>query len=157
MQYEKNDVAVDIHMRISTQMTLGLDYLGELPTYPATSCNQIAMLKSSSTSGLYWIQVGSNPSRVYCDMNMVNCGGGVWTRVANINMTVPSTMCPSGLERVTSPKRSCRKNVDRGSSSTTLSTFGLPYNKVCGYIKGYQFATPDAFLPFQSYHTVDDC
>ena len=100
--------------------------------------------------------MGSSPSRVYCDMNMTECGGGFWTRIAHINMTVPSTMCPSELERMTSPKRSCRKNVNRGHSRTTFSTYGLPYNKVCGYVIGYQCGTPDAFTMFQNHHTVED-
>ena len=155
--YEQEEIYLDFFMNVFARTTPGLDYLGRLPTHAATSCQQIANLKPNSTSGLYWIQVSSSPSRVYCDMNMTECGGGVWTRIAHINMTVPSTMCPSGLERVTSPKRSCRKTVDTGSSSSTFSTFGLPYNNVCGYVMGYQFGTPDAFNPYQNEHTVDSC
>ena len=156
-KYKEYEIPLDILKNIFTKITPGLDYLGELPMYAATSCQQIAGLKPNSTSGLYWIQDGCCPLRVYCNMNTVECGGGVWTRIANINMTIPSTMCPSGLERVTSPKHSCRRGVDRGSSSTTFSNFGLPYTKVCGYVIGYQFATPDAFGPFRQHHTVDNC
>ena len=62
---------------------------------------------------------------------MRECGGGVWTRIANLNTNTPTSNCPSGLGLVTSPKRSCRKTVDRGTSSTSFSAFGLPDNKVC--------------------------
>ena len=61
-------------------------------------------------------------------MKIKECGTGTWTRIANINMTIPSSKCPRGLEIVTSPKRTCRKIVDTGSSSAYFRTFGIPYN-----------------------------
>ncbi len=140
-------------------MAPGLDYLGELPLYAATSCQQIDNLRPEAESGLYWIQVGSHPYRVYCDMNNTDCGGGVWTRVANVDMTTPSHKCPSGLETVTSPKRSCRKTVEVGSSSTFFSTYEQPYSKVCGKVIGYQRSTTDAFQPYYNHrhYTADNC
>ena len=32
-------------------------------------------------------------------------------------------------------------------SSTTFSTLGLKYSKVCGQVRGYQYCNPDAFEP----------
>ena len=72
-------------------------------------------------------------------------------------MTTPTSNCPSGLGLLTSPKRSCRKTVNRGTSSTSFATFGLPYNRVCGYCLGYQFGTPDSFLSSSFQTTVDSC
>ncbi len=92
-------------------------------------------------------------------MNNTDCGGGVWTRVANVDMTTPSHKCPDGLEPVTSPKKSCRKTVEAGSSSTSFSTYEQPYNKICGKVIGYQKSTPDAFQPYHvhRHYTADNC
>ena len=141
------------------KFTPGLDYLGELPTHSATSCQQIAQLRPNLSSGFYWIQVNSSPLRVYCNMKIKECGAGTWTRIANINMTLPSSKCPRGLGMVTSPKRSCRKTVDTGSSSANFSTFGIPYSNICGMVIGYQYGSPDAFSPYHSnrHYTVDNC
>ena len=62
-------------------------HLGDIPAYAATSCQQIASLRSEATSGHYWIQEESGPARVNCAMEGVSCGEGVWMQVANINMT----------------------------------------------------------------------
>jgi len=124
----------------------GLDYLGVFPTHAATSCKQIAKFRPTSPSGFYWIQVGISPKRVFCNMDTKECGGGVWTRIADFNMTIPSTQCPDGLEKVSSPKRACRKaSPNKGFSTSFFSTFEIPYSKVCGQIIGYQFGSPDAF------------
>ena len=89
---------------------------------------------------------------------MTDCGGGVWTEVANINMSIPSTNCPKGYEQVCSPK-SCRKSSSSaGCSSAYFSTYGQSYKKVCGKIIGYQDSTPDAFQPHSNNPslTLDD-
>ena len=69
-------------------------------------------------------------------------------RVANINMTRPNVNCPTGFRKVTaSGKTMCR---GQGSSciSTTFSSHGLQYSRVCGKIIGYQFGWIDAFHPY---------
>ena len=48
------------------------------------------------------------------------------------------------MELLTSPRRMCRK-PHSGCFSTTFSTHGVTYQKVCGRIIGYQFDSPDAF------------
>ena len=35
-----------------------------------------------------------------------------------------------------------------GCQGTLFSTLGLSYSRVCGQLRGYQFATPDAFTPY---------
>ena len=136
----------------------GIRHLGDIPAYAATSCQQIASLRSEATSGHYWIQKESGPARVYCAMEGVSCGEGVWMQVANINMTETSSKCPVGLEKVTSPKSLCRKTVESGCSSASFSTHGVPFSRVCGIIIGYQHYSPNAFYPYRTNQsrTLDD-
>ena len=73
-------------------------------------------------------------------------------RVADIDMTRHKENCPTGFREVTSSgKRMCG---GRGTScvSTSFSSQGVEYNRVCGRIIGYQFGTTDAFL---YYHQME--
>ena len=65
-------------------------------------------------------------------------------------MTESGATCPPGLSLQQ------YNNIDHGvcgrpnpssagCSSTTFSTFGLNYFKVCGQVRGYQYHSPDAF------------
>jgi hypothetical protein len=136
----------------------GIRRLGDIPAYAAASCQQIASLRPEASSGHYWIQEESGPTRVYCVMEGVSCGEGVWMEVANVNMTQTSSRCPAGLEKVTSPKSLCRKTVNVGCSSASFSTHGVPFSKVCGRVIGYQYFDTDAFSPYYHHQgrTIDD-
>ena len=69
-----------------------------------------------------------------------------WRRVAFINMTDTSYNCPTGLNLTSYSKRTCgRSHTTSGCSSTTFSVGSLPYSRVCGRIRGYQFGTAGAF------------
>ena len=70
-----------------------------------------------------------------------------WRRVAFINMTDTSYKCPTGLNLTSYSKRTCRRSHTTygGCSSTTFSVGGLPYTRVCGRIRGYQFGATIAF------------
>ena len=84
-------------------------------------------------------------------MNGTHCDGkGGWTRVAYLNMTESGATCPPGLTLQQ------YNNIDHGlcgrpnpssagCSSTTFSTLGLNYYKVCGQVRGYQYRSTDAF------------
>ena len=73
-----------------------------------------------------------------------------WRCVAFINMTDTSYNCPTGLNLTSYSKRTCgRSHITGGCSSTTFSAGGLPYSRVCGRIRGYQFGATVAFY----YHT----
>ena len=63
------------------------------------SCREILRCCKSASSGYYQIQAANGSEmQVYCDMEGTNCGGeGGWTRVAYLNMTDPSSLCPDGL------------------------------------------------------------
>ena len=71
-----------------------------------------------------------------------------WRRVAFINMTDTSYNCPTGLNLTSYSKRTCGRShtTDGGCSSTTFSAGGLPYSRVCGRIRGYQFGRTGAFF-----------
>ena len=114
------------------------------------SCSQIHQVYPSTTSGYYNITLTNGSIvTVYCDMEGINCDEeGGWTRVAYLNMTEPGTTCPSGLTQRGYSNINhdvCGRPSDPGCDSTTFSTYGLNYTKVCGQIRGYQFAIPDAF------------
>ena len=73
-----------------------------------------------------------------------------WRRIAFINMTDTSYNCPTGLELKSLSKRTCGRSIRRaGCSSTTFSVGGLPYSRVCGRIRAYQFGGAAAFYYYQ--------
>ena len=84
-------------------------------------------------------------------MEGTHCDGkGGWTRVAYLNMTESGATCPPGLSLQQYNNMDhglCgRPNVSSaGCSSTTFSTLGINYYKVCGQVRGYQYRAPDAF------------
>ena len=74
-------------------------------------------------------------------------GEGGWRRVVNLDMTDPTTSCPSGWQLTGHSKRSCGK-VSSGSltcDSVFFPVAGGAYTKVCGTIRGYQNSRTDAF------------
>ena len=80
------------------------------------------------------------------------CGGtGGWRRVVYLDMTDPSTTCPSGWQLTGYSKRTCGRASDGSNTcdSVTFPVSGGEYSRVCGRIKAYQLATTDAF---QRYH-----
>ena len=84
--------------------------------------------------------------------NTYTCNGTPgWRRVAFINMTDTSYNCPTGLNLTSYSKRTCgRSHTTAGCSSTTFSVGGLPYSRVCGRMRGYQWGSTGAFF---SYYT----
>ena len=93
-------------------------------------------------------------------MEGTNCGGeGGWMRVALFNMTQPNATCPQGLaQRDFSAGLTLCGRSKTGCQGTVFSTFSLNYSRVCGQLRGYQFATPSAFGPYHANtgRTIDD-
>ena len=143
---------------------------------PADNCSHILHHNPQSTSGItvfiayrtseqnsqilvytgyYWLQ--SSPGyavKVFCDMERV-CGcdegrgeGEGWMRVANINMTRPNENCPAGFRKVTDSGKTMCGGQSQSCISTTFSSHGLQYSRVCGKIIGYQYYSSDAFAPY---------
>ena len=81
------------------------------------------------------------------------CGGtGGWRRVVYLDMTDPSTTCPSGWQLTGYSKRTCGRAIDgyHAYDSVTFPVSGGEYSRVCGRIKAYQWGVTHAFW---SYHT----
>ena len=95
--------------------------------------------------------ISDNNLKKLCNISSFN-----WRRVAYINMTDPEAECPSGLNETsnsTTGQRACGRGVDgegralahpRGCSSVTFPV-NTTYSHVCGYARGYQYYTMDAF------------
>ena len=110
--------------------------------------------------GYYWLQNPGYAVQVYCDMERVcvcdQAGSGAWMRVADIDMTRDKEECPidGNFRSVTPP--GTEQTLCGGRSqqciSTSFSSLGIQYSRVCGRIVGYQFGSPDAFFPNQQIH-----
>ena len=79
------------------------------------------------------------------------CGGtGGWRRVVYLDMTGPSTTCPSGWKLTGYSKRTCGR-VRTGLNtcdSATFSVSGGPYSRICGRIRAYQYGGTVAFYNY---------
>ena len=76
------------------------------------------------------------------------CGGtGGWRRVVYLDVTDPSTTCPSGWKLTGHSKRTCGRATDGTNTcdSVTFPVTGGEYSRVCGRIRAYQYATTDGF------------
>ena len=131
----------------------GPQCVGTTKDNPATSCKEIHDCNPTAPSGYYWINTTTGPLQVYCQMETNNCGNitGGWTRAAYIDMTNVSNTCPQGLNyTVESSRRICTRSHTgtSGCSSVTFPTHGVPYTKVCGRARGYQFGAIPAFSSY---------
>ena len=129
---------------------------------PAISCSAIQNCDSSIPSGKYWIRNSTGGAvEVYCDMETSNCGNITgWRRVAYIDMTNNSSTCPQGLTYTAeSSKHMCTRShccYDR-CSTVTFPANGVPYTKVCGRARGYQYSATSSFYGYhiRSQNTLD--
>ena len=119
---------------------------------PASSCKEIYDCNPAASTGYYWINTTTGPLKVQCEMETSNCGSttGGWMRVAHINMTNENNSCPEELRNTiinsTSMCRAARTSA--GCTSVIFPTQGLPYTRVCGRARGYQFGTTDGLYNY---------
>ena len=76
----------------------------------------------------------------------VECGTGLWTRVAYLNMSDPMQSCPPAWrDRSANGVRVCGRpdGSSRQCHSIFYSTSGQIYTRVCGQVIGYQFGHTD--------------
>ena len=116
---------------------------------------QLADVRSSNNleSGYFWIKAGNGTTiRVYCDFTSAfsSTAEPGWMRIGNLNMTDPKEDCPTSLSLKTgATKRTCGRGQELpGCSSVFYQTHGLPYQKVCGLVIGYQFSSTNAFFAY---------
>ena len=65
--------------------------------------------------------------------------------MADIDMTRPNENCPAGFRKVTASGKTMCGGQGARCTSTTFSSHGIEYSRVCGRINGYQYYTTDAF------------
>ena len=117
---------------------------------PAFYCQDIARGNPQAQSGYYWVRGRFGVNRVYCDISdrFINARG--WMRVANLDMSNQSQVCPGSLGLVQTPVRTCgRGNSAPGCSSAFFGSLGVTYSRICGRVIGYQFSSPNAFFAHQ--------
>ena len=117
--------------------------LALLITIIALSLSAASLQKGSLPSPAAAVAPSSNGST-----SPLNCGyGGVWKRIAYINMSDPVQQCPNAWRGYSTPVRSCGRPVTSRSACAPVffSTNGMQYSKVCGRAVGYQKGSPDGF------------
>lgn len=150
-----NEASVQLQTLISDTLEslLVSRILGQVSSYPASSCKQIADTQSTDNlnSGYYWVKSGNTTSiRVFCDLkNGFTTSDLGWMRIALLNMTESSSECPSSLQLRETPKRTCGRGQNSpGCSSVFYPTYGVKYRQVCGRVTGYQVGNPNAFFAY---------
>ena len=91
--------------------------------------------------------------------NSTDCGGVGWRRAVYLDMTDANINCPSGWQLTGYSKRTCGRVSTESNScdSVYFPVSGGPYTQVCGRIRAYQNAVPDAFnsYNFDGQTTID--
>lgn len=80
--------------------------------------------------------------------NLYTCGGtGGWRRVVLLNLSDPSTTCPSGWNITSFSRRTCGRSSRGGGTCdpVTFQVSGGEYSRVCGRARGYQYGATLAF------------
>ena len=84
------------------------------------------------------------------------CGVGLWTRIAYLNMSDPMQSCPQNWSdsRSTNGVRVCGRptNTTNNCQSVFYSSDAHSYTKVCGRVTGYQFGHPDGIRYHGKHH-----
>ena len=78
------------------------------------------------------------------------CGGtGGWRRVVYLDMTDPTSTCPSGWQLTGYSKRTCgRVSTDFSICDSVTFPVDQSYTKFCGRIKAYQWGVTSAFATY---------
>ena len=148
-----DSVIEQLRQEILEEVMKLLPCLANSENNPATSCKEIHDCDPTAPSGYYWVNTTTRPLQVYCQMETNNCGNitGGWMRAAFIDMTSANNICPQGLNySVESSTRMCTRlhTGYNGCSSVTFPTHGVPYTKVCGRARGYQYYATPAFYGY---------
>ena len=150
-----NAVIEQLRQEILEEVMKLLPCLANSENNPATSCKEIHDCDPTAPSGYYWVNTTAGPLQVYCQMETNNCGNitGGWMRAAYIDMTNVNNTCPQGLTyTVESSTRMCTRSHSStfDCSSVTFPTHGVPYTKVCGRARGYQFIHTYSFYSYSN-------
>ena len=116
-------------------------------TAPADNCAEV-FCDTTQESGHYWVKRAGSSSaeRVYCARDHPDCGEGNWMRVARIETTERFFTCPGRSESMLVNKTQyCRTPTAGGCASLHFDSLGHSYREVCGFVRGYQYYSTDAF------------
>ena len=94
------------------------------------------------------------PTCTVATSGQLQCGGPGWRRVVFLNMANTSHVCPSGLRLTSYSKRTCGRASYRyfSCSSTTFSSGGSQYSRVCGRALAYRFGIHYGFYGYWFAH-----
>ena len=112
-----------------------------------TSCQEVWDSCPNCTSGNYKIFVADLIEKyVYCEERWDI--PGAWRRVAYLNMSDSSSVCPSGTQKFEQGSAiACGIQEPNGPKCAQISTsITNSYSQICGRVAGYQKGTPDAFF-----------
>ena len=141
---EKNSQIQDVIKNFSAYLQKQNEMLSNLTMLlESSTCSDIWKLNSHSASGEYILRTASGLWRnVYCNMTMT-CGNTTagWMRVAQLDIN----NCPPGMRKKNFyGTQTCVVSEDaRGCTSVLYHSFGIPYSKVCGKVRGYTIGTLD--------------
>ena len=114
----------------------------------ASSCQEVWDNCPKCTSGNYKILTANFTEKyVYCDFEE-RCGiPGPWRRVAHLNMSDSSSVCPSGTQKfVKDSAIACGIQEPSNAKCVSITnSITHSYSQICGKVAGYQKASPDAF------------
>ena len=116
------------------------------PSPLPTSCKEIKTKWPHSISGYYLIGCKKEPMYVYCHMEELCSSGGGWTRIAYLDMSDSTEVCPPGFKLYQSGGlRACGRQSSNsaGCQSVKFPSYGN-YSQVCGRLLGYQYGSPNA-------------
>ena len=118
------------------------------------SCEQLRNRYPIIPSGYYHI----GNVTIYCYMGELCNSTGGWTRLAYLNMSLPTENCPPGFQMYnTGGVRACgRVNVNTDCLPVIFPSNNISYSEICGRVVGYQHASTDAIDPhFGDHNDID--
>ena len=92
---------------------------------------------------------------VYCDMNHAECGTAWWVKVASLNLSDETTVCPENWQLMTSPVRACTRSTGEGCDSAFFSSYGHNYTRVCGRVLAHQRGPAYGFWLSGQHNSLD--
>ena len=112
------------------------------------SCQQVQNKCPDCTNRPYKIlAVDLTEKYVYCSFEE-KCGtAGLWTRVAYLNMSDSSSVCPSGTKKIVNGSAiACGIEDPNGSKCVSVTAAVThSYSQICGQVVGYQKGSTEGF------------
>ena len=113
------------------------------------SCQELLKMQPRSPSGYYTLLPPNSNTilKTYCSMEELCGSGGGWMRLAYLDMSDSTEMCPPGFRRYSlGSTRVCGRAYSFAScQSVIFPSNGISYSQVCGRVVGYQYGSTDAF------------